>query len=276
MAAENPVQKPEGSDSTEDQTNKKGDESTPTAPPASPPPNGPVATECHGDAYQEKSYRLANKQYWVATTTLIALFIYTGIAGYQAYQMRIATEASKISADAAARAAKITDESFKLTKARIEESDEAICNIRGDLVLQGNIEHLSISNTGKVYARDIQAHIEFTRNSLPSNKKLSLLYQLDVVQDELRGLEPIRKDIVLPDFGKHDWENILATIETVEVSGTLRYENGFGTIKLRSFCQAYVATPNPGPSNPAHLVDCDGLPQFLNDIKAQQERKNPN
>ncbi len=73
---------------TENKPQKKSDESQPFIPPANSKPNTPASTEGQSDAYQEKGYRLAKKQYWVAIITMILLFVYTAIASYQACMMR--------------------------------------------------------------------------------------------------------------------------------------------------------------------------------------------
>jgi hypothetical protein len=102
MATESVDQEPEGSGSADKQSQKRSGTSQPAVPPAEPKPDVATSTEGQIRAYQEKNYRLARKQYRVATVTLIVLAVYTCAAAYQARQMWRATNA----ADSAASTAK--------------------------------------------------------------------------------------------------------------------------------------------------------------------------
>jgi len=170
-------------------------------------------------------------------------------------------------ANAAKSAAETAEKSFKLARQRAEDSDEAICNVRGEVESGSNVEHLTVSNAGKVPAHTVGVYIEVSRNSLPSNERITLFQSLDISQDELRGESPILKDVVLSGFGEPDWKKINQIREAVVVSGVIKYENGFGSVRHRTFCQAFLSQPaNPGdsPQTPLHvLVDCDRLPTFL-------------
>jgi len=73
----------------------------PTILPSDPPSNIPTSLNDTPDPYQEKNYNLNRSQFGVATVTVIVLFIYTVIAGYQAWKMRTATIAATESADTA-------------------------------------------------------------------------------------------------------------------------------------------------------------------------------
>jgi hypothetical protein len=175
--------------------------------------------------------------------------------------------ATKKSADAAKTAAETAEKSFKLARQRAEDSEEAICSVRGETENGSGVEHLTISNSGKVPAHSVEVHLEVSRNGLPGNERLTLFQALDISQDELRGESPILKDVVLSDFGESDWKKINQIREAVVVSGRIQYENGFGNLRHSTFCQAFLSQPaNPGdsPQTPLHiLVDCDRLPAFL-------------
>lgn len=113
MPTKEPIKEPNGTQSTENQPQEKGEESSPSSPPTSLEPKTQIPTKCHDGGYQEKNYRLNRKQFVVATITLIILFAYTTIAAYQARQMRQATEAARKSADAAEKAARTADETLR-------------------------------------------------------------------------------------------------------------------------------------------------------------------
>jgi hypothetical protein len=211
---------------------------------------------------------------WKGILETAAVLIALGLLIVNTMQM----SASKRSADAAVSAAKTADESLKITKARIEDSDEAICSVRGDLETQGSIEHLAVSNSGKVSAHGLEVHIEVSRNSLPNIDRLTLFQALDISQDELRIDSPILKDVALSGFGDADWKKIDRLQETVIVRGTIKYENGFGNRQQRSFCQAYIMQPNPPGNTPRSigvLPDCDRLPGMLPELlkRLQEQQK---
>jgi hypothetical protein len=172
---------------------------------------------------------------------------------------------TKKAANAATSAAETAENSFQLERRRAEDSDEAICNVRGDLVIGETIEHLSISNSGKVPAHKVRAHIEISRNSLPTNQRLTLFQSLDISEDELRA-DPIVKDIPLSGFGGADWRSMRELREAIVISGTISYENGFGSNRNKSFCHAELVAPQPPGNNPlelAVLTECDTLPAEL-------------
>jgi len=98
-------QEPEYSKGTEDEARHNNPKSPLKTPLPAAPPNMPCSQPSEANSYQEKSYRLNQRQLVVSKWTLVFLIIYTGINAYQACQMRKATKASKISADAATSAA---------------------------------------------------------------------------------------------------------------------------------------------------------------------------
>lgn len=213
---------------------------------------------------------LWNKMFWTVASTVVmavATSIYAIYAGRQWKAMNDQLPELQKSAQAAKVAAETSQNSFNLTRRRAEDSDEARCSVRGDVEHDGNVEHISIVNSGKVTAHNLQAHIEISRNSLPTNKRLTLFDAFDVSQDELRIDTPFLKDIVLAEFGQKDWEAISQIREAIVVSGTMQYENGFDDVRHIVFCQAFLSQPaNPGdyPQTPLNvLVDCDRLPTFL-------------
>ncbi len=126
MVIENENHKLEGSNPTENQSSKKSDESKPAIPSPNPPPNTPTTTKGQGNAYQEKNYRLAKRQFIVATLTLIALFIYTGIAAYQGCQMKRTTDTAGKSAKVAEYALRVSERAYlDISYPSVDFSDSA-------------------------------------------------------------------------------------------------------------------------------------------------------
>jgi hypothetical protein len=177
----------------------------------------------------------------------------------QLTEMKEANRISNISAVSA-------KESVDMALRRAEDSDEAICNVRGDIEDGGSIEHIAISNAGKATARAVTAHIEISRNELPSNNRIALLGRVDISESALLPTKPITKDLSIPIEAK-DWARIAELREAIVISGTVKYENGFGRVKNETFCHALVKQPpNPGdiPQTPINVLpECDSLPAFM-------------
>lgn len=94
---------------TEEGADQPPDSPNPSSVPS--PISNPIVTKSD---YQEKSYRLNQRQFVIAIITLVVLATYTAIAGYQAKQMRLATIAATQSAIAAKTAADAAAEASEL------------------------------------------------------------------------------------------------------------------------------------------------------------------
>jgi len=222
------------------------------------------------ELYKNQQLKL-NKR--MAGFTLALVIVGAATGGVSIWQATIANK----SANAAKSAAQTAEQSFKMARRRAEDSDEAICNVRGDLESGSNIEHISVFNSGKVPAHGVVAHIEISRNRLPRNERLTLFQSLDISQDELRS-DPILRDVVLSEFGNQDWVRIGQLREAVVVSGAIGYENGFESKRQHAFCQAFLMQPNPPGNNPSSsgvLVDCDRLPGYLAALYMRLRSKPP-
>ncbi|MGO9640897.1 MAG: hypothetical protein ACLP1Y_06305 [Candidatus Acidiferrales bacterium] len=163
MSTEKSDQEPAGPDATDDRPQQEGDESKPAIPPADQKPKTLITTECQGDAYQEKDYRLAQRQFFIATITLIVLAIYTAIAAYQGLQMRKATKATELAATAADRAAITAQKTFSLTyrpRLRILGFTANQAEVNGKLVTyldKGRLTvRIDVPNMGPFDARNVR------------------------------------------------------------------------------------------------------------------------
>jgi hypothetical protein len=120
MVFENPQHEPKDAERAEEKAEQNSGNPRPSVPPPNPPPGPLTRCGCDNDSFKERSYRLSNRQFVVALVTLIILAIYTAIAGFQAYQMRIATQAANKSAAAAKKAADTADDTLKSSKASFQ------------------------------------------------------------------------------------------------------------------------------------------------------------
>jgi hypothetical protein len=92
LIIEDPNSTPEASSQPEVEAKSDNDSHLLPGPPIDIPPNPPPPNGRNDDPYREKNYHLSQKQFVVAKITLVVLAIYTGVAAYQAFQMRRATK----------------------------------------------------------------------------------------------------------------------------------------------------------------------------------------
>jgi hypothetical protein len=264
------IRKDHPTPNTHRESNIETNNSNPDIPPlpcvSSPPP----AKACYeGTQKEEKDWWDKTKPF-VEIGGVVLLFVYT-IYTIKMYR------ANKESADAAKQAADVAENSFRITKRHTEDADEAIAQMRGEPEPGGNIETITVSNIGKVSAHNFSAHIEISRNRLPSNERISQLGLLDISQEEIRINTPITRRVVLTDIGKADWERIGQIREAIVVKATMQYENGFDEIRHPTYCQEFlVQLPHPGniPQTPSNvLVDCTDLFAYFERERAIQAQK---
>lgn len=165
MTIGNHDKKPEGSETAKNQSQEKNDESQPTVPSASSKPNTPISTEGQTGTYEEKNYRLAKRQFIVATITLIVVFAYTSIAAYEGRQMKQATDAAKKSANDA-------DAHFSL-----DERAWIAVGVANGTLFEGKPLYIStrIMNNGRTPARKVTG--DFIVEMVSPSAKPEFLYE---------------------------------------------------------------------------------------------------
>jgi hypothetical protein len=182
------------------------------------------------------------------------------------------TSASKESADAARSAAETAANEFGITKRITESNNEAICNVAGGFDSEENVvEDAGVNNTGKVNALHIAAHVEITRNHLPQLESIAVLQTADINGDEIQPVHGINRHLQIH-LTNQEKENIHRRLEATVLKATLEYDNGFGTIKHRTFCTVYVSTSDLANMTPTAEIDCDRLPVLLKTISRTQRK----
>jgi hypothetical protein len=212
-------------------------------------------------AFREKQHALQKSSNRAVWWTFWAVLIYAGLTLAMFFVTKKSADAAKESADAAR-------DSFNMAKRHTENSDEAILQpVTLSLEPDQNVGTIVLMNTGQVTAHNITAHLEIWRTSLLNNHREKLLGTADFSQEELRKNDNIRRQVVLPDFGKLDRDRMLALKEGISFDFAVAYENGFDTRRNPKGCLTQVIkTPNPGdsPQTPyGILMPCDNVPAWL-------------
>jgi hypothetical protein len=178
------------------------------------------------------------------------------------------------SADAAKKSADTAEHSFQMERRRAEDIEEAICTLyAAPMGARNNLFQVLVSNTGKVTARGIEAHVEISLNAVPSNKKIRVLVNADISAPELAKEKGLEQRPELP-LSSREWENILDTKEIIVTSGKIRYENGFERIVSDTNCQVWLYWRTPEDKlNPAQGrgTACSRLPELLASVPKTQK-----
>jgi hypothetical protein len=88
-------------------------------------------------------------------------------------ELHTSAQAAKDAAGAAKQSADTQEHSFLMEKRRAEDMEEAICALRstGTAALD-HLYQIFVANSGKVTARNVEAHVDISLNAVPGNKKL--------------------------------------------------------------------------------------------------------
>jgi hypothetical protein len=200
---------------------------------------------------------------------------YTHYAGGQLVEMRNATQATKNAADAAKTSADIARSSYEMERRRAEDMEEAVCRLSGGgMAAFDNFFPIYISNTGKVTARGIRAHIEISLNTFPNNKKIRVLAAKDISIPELTREKGMDQKEKLP-LSPLDWENIADTKQIIADSGQITYENGFERVVSDTVCQVWVYYRTPEDKNnpiQGRGTDCNRISDLFPNIALHQKK----
>lgn len=171
---------------------------------------------------------------------------------------------SGIDTHTAAEAAKTQTD---ITKKVTESNNEAVLDVRAEPSIGQNREHVSLVNTGRVNAEHVSCHVEITRKSLPDFRTIAVLKTDDIYEDEILASKAAERmlEIALTD---RDRERVISRAEAIVASGTIHYDNGFGTIKNPAFCTAYVSQLD---ANGGWLPQCRDIAIFLKDLAVQEQ-----
>jgi hypothetical protein len=188
-------------------------------------------------------------------------------------ELHTSAQAAKDAAGAAKQSADTQEHSFLMEKRRAEDMEEAICALHstGTAALD-HLYQIFVANSGKVTARNVEAHVDISLNAVPGNKKLRELGTIDISAPELGKDKTLDRRLDLP-LTAHDWENIADTKQVIVQSGRIRYENGFERTVSDITCDVwfYFRTPED-KTNPiqGRGTACDQLSQQLAGIQKQK------
>ena len=215
--------------------------------------------------YKEETHRLNKRQFVVAVITLIVLVIYTSIAGYQAWQMRRATDAARDSADATTNAVKDSRNAVQLDeRAWIGPVDSPIIDWE---VGKKFAVAIPLKNTGKTPGTNVTTLMAIRPLS---PQKMPLF--TDLVTPTGHGVLQPSAVTYLAVFGdgaisRADFDAVKSGKLTIWVYGRITYDDIFGRHHWTTFAQTFnpikrgldtygtnneVDTENPNQALPAH------------------------
>jgi hypothetical protein len=209
-------------------------------------------------------------------TSVIAgsTFLYMIAAIWTLVELSKSTKATQIAADAAKKSADTAERSFQVERRRAEDQEEAICRLStaGPAAFDNSLP-VYLSNSGKVTAREIAAHLQVSLNTVPSNKTIRVLTSTDISAPELAKEKNLDRKLELP-LSRQDWENIVDTKQIIVVAGTVRYENGFERTISDTHCEFWLYYRTPQDKlNPAtgRGADCSRLHEVFTGIPKPQK-----
>jgi hypothetical protein len=222
MPNEEVGQEPRGPESTEDKSTENKGEASPSAPPPALPPNPPQPSADENDSYEHKKYRLERKTFVVAIATLILLFIYTGIAGYQAYQSWSALRLD-------------------------QRAWVGVTNIANISIEDGKSPAFSVivSNSGRTPALHTRVHIGIEPTD---TSNLAFFVPVDPVpptRESVVAIQPNQATVIsappdAPPIPTSYIQALKAGTGTAFVYGVITYEDIFGTPHRTTFCALIV------------------------------------
>ncbi|MGA3080358.1 MAG: hypothetical protein ABSD44_03125 [Terracidiphilus sp.] len=195
--------------------------------------------------------------------------------------------AAKTQSEAALIAANTSKRSFDLTRKSAESTIEAICNVNLNPMDIDNPESagwsLYLRNDGKMTAKNFRLHIEFSRMKLPDMQIVSHIQNYDYSDVPEVFPEPtnpnLNRTIRLVGDAKPDIEDLNRTHEAEIAKLTMRYDNGFGTVKTKNMCMMTIKNSLFEGERGKPLFPCEELGQKLQWIESQRkaaEKNKPN
>jgi flagellar basal body-associated protein FliL len=178
-------------------------------------PNGPISVICLPRTYsnQEQTENKNKKRrdaisFWVGIGSLVVLTVYAGVTILIWCTM---------------------EGQSKVLRQQLEGTEAAVMKIETGFNLSEEDRNvtLSVTNVGRVVARDIAINLQITRRSLPDERILEVLPEWKIVVHELGPNDPRAGELHSLDITPQQLRDIMGTTETVRIDGELRYNNGF-------------------------------------------------
>jgi len=128
---------------------------------------------------------------------------------------------------------------------------------------------------GRVTAKDVEVRMTVQRISLPEKQPIGKPIPCDISVPQVAGGESPNLALLsgsihacyLPDFNQSSANEIMHTRQSVAISGTFSYDNGFGEIISQKFCRMYLGyrfsgfisgdKSHPTSGEDASFHDCD-------------------
>ncbi len=190
-------------------------------------PSGPISVICLPRTYSnqeqaenEKKNRRDAISFWVGIGSLAVLSVYAGVTILIWCTM---------------------EGQSKLLRQQLEGTEAAVMKVETGFNLSDEDRNvtLSLTNVGRVVARDIAVNLQITRRSLPDERILEVLPPWTIIVHELGPTDPRTGELHSLDITSQQLRDIMDTTETVRIDGELSYNNGF-RIQTYTLCRSIL------------------------------------
>ena len=150
------------------------------------------------------------------------------------------------------------DAANKLTRQSLSGTEGAFIVAPPRLAVDQNQVVISFMNAGKVPARNVEATIQLSKQSLPDYKRIGPIQNFTLNAEVIHpGSIEVKRRLTFNGFSKVDWDRVTQGLETITVQGNIHYDNGFGILLNESFCnsQMYLRFPD-GHTGGGGWMDC--------------------
>lgn len=241
---------PIGEDNPTPDAKRESDVQTTDPQPAVPP--APCAPQLPPSHHQYEITCKPEKDWWdkykkfVEIAGVVILGVYTG------YTIKI----YGANHDAAVAAQKTLCEIQKQTTLMRQETignQGAILELDPALSIPAIVTAVR-ATPGRVAARNVEVRLTAQRMFLPSKQAIGNPIQCDISVPQVVGTESptlillsgSMRACYLPDFDQTTMDEIMHTRQSISISGTFSYDNGFGETFSQKFCRRYLGYKSGG------------------------------
>lgn len=195
--------------------------------------------------------------------TVIIAVIYNG----QLKQMRNATKATQIAAEAAKNSADLQRTIVEGTQAAVVMLNELDLNDR-------NFLRVSVMNVGGVISAKSTVDIEVSRQHLPDKRLLGATQVFHFAADNLHMRQPSDTHVFeIVGYTQKDKWNIYHKRQAIILNITVEFENGFGKWVQRKSCSEYLSIygPKDHPQNP-EMTPCESVAMRFEQVLPPEQR----
>ena len=197
-------------------------------------PEGVEIRKSEADANEEKHVNVVSTI--IASLTLTVVAIYSTINYYQLQEMRYATQAAD---GTLAEAQKQT----QFLRQQLVGTQEAI--VRPDIQHFEDLWQVQMTNIGHVDAKNFHSTISVERVGIYQGKLIGKLKDIETTIPVFpQGSSGVQPPVVLYEIPKDwtplTWDNFIRTGATLQISVSLRYDNGFGDSIHSTTCNMWI------------------------------------